>query len=259
MKIIDCFIFYNELDMLNYRFNILNDVVDYFILVESNYTFNGEKKELFFYNNRHLFDKFNDKIIHIVVDKVSNTDAWSNEYNQRNSIDLGIKQIDMNDDDIIIISDVDEIIDPNTLSKILNDSEYVVDIKSLEMDCYYYNLNSKIVGKWKLSKILTFRKYKELNLSCDKIRNYNCSIIPKSGWHLSYFGDAQFISNKIKNFSHQEYNNEYFTNIEKIDKHIIEASDLYNRDNNQIVKISIADNNYLPTGYDKFLKQWILY
>ena len=57
MKIIDCFIFYNELDMLTYRLNILNDVVDYFVLVESNHTFVGKEKPLFYQDNKHLFEK----------------------------------------------------------------------------------------------------------------------------------------------------------------------------------------------------------
>ena len=46
IKIIDCFIFYNELDLLEYRLNILNDVVDYFVIVESTHTFVGKEKVL---------------------------------------------------------------------------------------------------------------------------------------------------------------------------------------------------------------------
>ena len=68
MKIIDSFIFYNELDLLNYRLSILNDFVDYFILVESTHTFTGYPKKLFYNENKKLFDKFNQKIIHIIVD-----------------------------------------------------------------------------------------------------------------------------------------------------------------------------------------------
>ena len=48
MKIIDCFIFYNELDLLTYRLNLLNNIVDYFIIVESKHTFVGKEKNLFF-------------------------------------------------------------------------------------------------------------------------------------------------------------------------------------------------------------------
>ena len=67
-KIIDCFTFYNEMDLLNYRLNILYNVVDYFIIVESTHTYVGKEKKLFYNDNKHLFEKFNDKIIHIIVD-----------------------------------------------------------------------------------------------------------------------------------------------------------------------------------------------
>ena len=67
-KIIDCFIFYNEFDLLTYRLNLLNDVVDYFVLVESRHTFVGKEKSLFYNENKQLFEIFNHKIIHIIVD-----------------------------------------------------------------------------------------------------------------------------------------------------------------------------------------------
>ena len=93
VKIIDCFTFYNEVDILNYRLNILNDVVDYFIIVESTHTFSGIEKKLIFFENTSLFEKFKDKIIHIIVDDFPYTfpninyekkQQWENEYHQRN-------------------------------------------------------------------------------------------------------------------------------------------------------------------------------
>ena len=100
MKVIDCFIFYNELDLLNYRLNILYDIVDYFIIVESTHTFVGKEKPLFYNENKHLFEKFNDKIIHIIVAdfphkypniNISNGEQWNNERFQRDQIKKGIK------------------------------------------------------------------------------------------------------------------------------------------------------------------------
>jgi beta-1,4-mannosyl-glycoprotein beta-1,4-N-acetylglucosaminyltransferase len=63
IKIIDCFTFYNELDLLTYRLNVLNDVVDYFIIVESTHTFTGREKQLFFNENKQLFSEFNKKAL----------------------------------------------------------------------------------------------------------------------------------------------------------------------------------------------------
>lgn len=265
-KIIDCFIFYNEMELLTYRLNILNDVVDYFILVESTHTFIGKEKKLFFNENKHLFEKFNEKIIHIIVDDfpykypnidISKSQQWINENFQRDQIKRGLDKLDLNDEDIITITDLDEIPDPNTLLKIKN-NEITVDINILKMDFYYYNLNTKLQEEWHNAKILSFQKFNELSISCTTIRFYNnCKIIDNGGWHLSYFGDSKFIKNKIEQFSHQEYNNDYYTSIEKIEKRVNNFNDLYDR-NNHNMKLSIKDNYYLPSEYEKYLSKFIV-
>lgn len=238
IRIIDCFIFYNELDLLTYRLNLLNDKVDYFVIVEATHTFVGKEKKLFFNDNKHLFEKFNKKIIHIIVDdlpyeypniNIYNNDVWKNEYFQRNAISRGINRInDLSETDLFILSDLDEIPDPRILDKI-KQGDIIVDIKILEMDFYYYNLNTKFKSKWGLSKIISYKKYKELNISCNNIRNIECSKIENGGWHLSYFGDKYFIQNKIQNFSHQELNNSNFTDLSKIEERVQKSVDLYDR------------------------------
>ena len=66
--IVDAFIFYNELKMLEYRLNILYEKIDYFILVESTKTHKGSPKKLYFNDNKDNFHNYLDKIIHIIVD-----------------------------------------------------------------------------------------------------------------------------------------------------------------------------------------------
>jgi len=271
MKIIDAFIFYNELEMLTYRLNLLNDVVDYFIIVESLYTFTGKEKKLFYNENKHLFENFSNKIIHIILnslpyinecDNIDNIDnaseIWNNEFYQRNAISLGINHIkDLSELDIIIISDVDEIPDPLTLSKIKN-AEITVDINTLEMDLYYYNLNTRFKNKWLVSKIITYKKYNEYtesNISCNGIRYGGGEIIKNGGWHLSYFGDKYYIQNKIQNFSHQKYNIPEFTDINKIEERMKNNIDLFNR-NMDTEQIKIEDNTYLPPNYLKYLNKY---
>jgi len=266
MQIIDCFIFYNELDLLTYRLNLLNNIVDYFIIVESTHTFVGKEKKCFFWEDKHLFEKFTDKIIHIIVDDLpykdqsvnirNNSNVWNNEFFQRNAISRGISYInDLTPSDVIIISDLDEIPDPNTLEQIKR-GDIIVDINNLEMDFYYYNLNTRIETKWHSCKILSYKKFKELNASCNDIRGMNCPNILNGGWHLSYFGDKYFIQNKIKNFSHQELNKDEYTDLEKIEKRIQNKSDLYDRTDCAIEKIKIEDNAYLPIDYSKFLTKY---
>ena len=114
MKIIDCFIFFNEVELLLYRLEILYDIVDKFVLVESEYTFTGKKKESFFGNNIEKFSKFLDKIIYInlenlpylnpIIHKDFNIgEQWKNEFFQRDSIKIGLEKIKLYDNDIIII------------------------------------------------------------------------------------------------------------------------------------------------------------
>ena len=265
-KIIDCFTFYNELELLTYRLNILNDIVDYFVIVEATHTHIGKEKMLFFNENKHLFENFIHKIIHIIVDdfpyKQPNVNTheenqWSNERFQRNQIKRGLDKLDLNDHDIITITDLDEIPDPNTLSKIKN-NEINVEINSLQMDLYYYNLNSKISKLWYHAKIVTYQKYKDSTISCSDIRlSMNYPLINNGGWHLSYFGDSSFIKNKIENFGHQEFNSDFYTNKELIEKRIKNYEDLYER-GNTISRIPIKNNNYLPPEYDKYLYKFII-
>jgi beta-1,4-mannosyl-glycoprotein beta-1,4-N-acetylglucosaminyltransferase len=266
-KIIDCFIFYNEIDLLTYRLHLLDSIVDHFIIVESTHTFSGKEKKLFFNENKHLFKKFEEKIVHLIVDDMpykypninyDNKEQWKNEYYQRNYMSNGLSHIELHNDDIIIISDLDEIPDPITLQKIKND-EIIVECNALEMDFYYYNLHTKFYGKWNLAKILSYKKYKELMMKIDDIRNYNCPFIQNGGWHLSYFGDSSFIKNKIEMFSHQELNHIYFTDIQKIEERVKNGKDLYDRffENINLKQINIHENNYLPPEYDSYLQSFI--
>jgi len=268
MKIIDCFTFYNELDLLNYRLNILKDVVDYVVLVEATHTHTGKEKRLIFEDNKHLFEDYNDKIIHVVVDDFqfifpnidySQKQQWTNEKYQRNCIDKGLKKIDMNDDDLIIITDLDEIPDPDTLQKIKN-GEIKVEINILEQDMYYYNLTSKLTKKWHDPKIICCQKYRSLSMSCDAIRLSEFPVIKKGGWHMSYFGDAKFIKTKIESFAHQEFNNDHLKDPENIKKHVNNCSDLYEQNDPTwaIQKVEIKDNDYLPVEYEKYLYRFTL-
>lgn len=262
-QIIDCFIFYNELDMLTYRLNLLDNLVDFFVLVESTHTFVGKEKPLFYAESKHLFDKFNHKIIHIIVDDfpykypnicIEKSEQWINEKFQRNCISRGIDKLNLNNQDIITIGDLDEILNPNVLEQIKNNN-IIIDVNKLEMDFYYYNLHSKMDHKWYNSKIISFKKYKELNILCDQLRFYKCPVIKNGGWHLSYFGNEQFIKNKLENFSHQEFNKLEFTDEKQIEQRIKNRKDLFDR-SHKIIHVEIEDNDNLPPQYDIYLKSF---
>ena len=140
-KIYDTFIFFNELDLLEIRLNMLYNHVDFFVIVEATKTFTGVDKPLFYVENKERFKQFHDKIINIVVDTLPNsfqemeikTDDelensikqdclttpnvpkgevhWLREFYQKEQVKKPL--LNVNDDDFIFISDLDEIWDPS--------------------------------------------------------------------------------------------------------------------------------------------------
>lgn len=252
MKIVDCFIFYNELKMLKFRLKELYVYVDYFVLVECVKTYSNNDKELFFENNKNEFTEYLDKIIHIIVkDNIpTSPNAWDREIYQRRCIDIGIKKLNLNKEDIIIISDVDEIPDSKILMYLKNTNNFT-GTYALEQDMYYYNLNCKMVDKWYFSKLFNYGSY--TNDPQLYRNNHNYPVIQNGGWHFSYFGDVNFITNKIRNFAHQEHNNNYILNPERILTQINNSSDLFERNDTKFRFIDIKDNNYLPKNYKDLL------
>jgi len=243
-KVIDCFTFYNEFKILDLRLAELKDVVDHFILVEATKTHSGENKRLYFDELKSQYEEY--PIIHVVVDDMpEKTDSWVRENHQRRSIIKGLKDIILDDQDILILTDVDEIPDPETVKIIAKQG--LADCVALEMDLYYYNLHCKWQIKWTHSKIFTYSKFKEVG-DFQAMRFYPCRVcIPKGGWHFSYFGDIDFIINKIQSFAHQEFNKEEYKNREKIEKCIDEKTSLY--ENVQNIEIEPHKNDYLPKNW----------
>jgi beta-1,4-mannosyl-glycoprotein beta-1,4-N-acetylglucosaminyltransferase len=275
MKIIDSFIFYNELDLLFYRLSILYEHVDKFILVECRYTFSGHTKPLFYLENKDKFHNFNDKIIHIIVDdvpyiypniKYNLNQQWDNEYHQRNcikrGIDILISENFLNDEDIILTSDVDEIPNPNILiqTKLHNLGFNHDTLNRLALDMYYYNLYYRVGegSNWHGVKLLTYKSYKNNKLTFQQMRIWewtnNVPVINNGGWHLSYFGDIDFIVKKIQSYSHQEYNNVTYLNREQLLEKIKNGTNLLN--NSSLVYIQIEENNNLPHKYDVYLSKF---
>ena len=251
--IIDSFIFYNEIKLLKFRLEELNDFVDYFVIVESKKTFVGNEKKSYYLENKSIFDKFSEKIIHVEVDFDSNN-PWVNERFQRDSIGLGLSKLNLSDDDLIIISDVDEIPDMETiLTQSKSDLENGM---VLVQDTYYYNLNIKVETSPIPIVIVPYKMVKSHN-GVQAVVNIWSGLKPleKGGWHFSFFGDIDFIVNKVKNYSHQEFNNDEFLNSEHIQYCIENGKDIFKRgkENSMMTYIDIKDNNYLPKKYKLLL------
>ena len=110
-RIIDCFIFYNELELLKYRMEVIGPYVDWFILVESKYTFSGEPKPLYYIESLEkddILQKWKYKTLHIIITNIpfiaplkDINNAWKNEVFQRNSIQTGLDIINYSGDNEI--------------------------------------------------------------------------------------------------------------------------------------------------------------
>jgi|LauGreDrversion4_2_1035121.scaffolds.fasta_scaffold00927_14 beta-1,4-mannosyl-glycoprotein beta-1,4-N-acetylglucosaminyltransferase len=258
-KIVDAFTFYNEIQLLSYRLHLLYDVVDVFIIVEANHTFMGTPKTSLFQEQVHLFEKFKSKIVHVIVDNlpclppdVSKGEQWLNEKHQRNCIDVGLQQLALDKEDFIVITDLDEIPDPRTLS-LIKQGSIPVQFSILLMDLYYYNLCTQYEKKWFHAKIISYGHYKDLNKVCDTLRlTFDCPIIPRGGWHLSYFGSPSFVKHKTETTPHQEFNNAMTRDLSVIEERMKQGKDAYNRGVDPI-HIPIVKNTYLPILFEVFL------
>lgn len=229
--IYDCFTFNDEMDLLEIRLNVLDSVVDKFVLVEATKTFLSKDKALHYKENKERFKQFNDKIIHIVVDEFpDDKNPWALENSQRNNIIKGLN--DCNDDDIVIISDLDEIPRPEAIKEFSGN-----EITSIQMDVYNYFLNTICVdnNSWTKCKICRYRNIKEpmprwqYTYSIFNIKKYNLGttankirlsatkdVIWNGGWHFSFIGGIEEIQRKLASYTHQEYNNENYNTPEKI-------------------------------------------
>jgi len=234
--------------MLQFRLTELDDIVDYFVIVESNKTHTGKEKPLYFSENKSMFEKWLKKIVLIVVDDMpERANSWDLIFHQRNCITRGIEKLNPDKCDLIMVSDVDEIPDINTLSKmkhIISKSQNVV--YQFEQDLYYYDLDHRFKNKWYKLKILSYQTFTE-QTSVQEIRTKHddtVRTVRQGGWHLSYFGDIDFIKTKLQNAAHTEFNNDQYVNDQKIQKDI-----LSNRSIIDGSSLTSRNTEYLPKHY----------
>ena len=266
MAIYDCFQYFNEDHMLDLRFNILNDHVDYFVISESTKTHQGEDKKLNFNINNFL--KYKNKIKYIVADFKRDKNFINHkggesiiEQHQRNCLSKGL--VDADDNDLIILSDSDEIPDLDKLNQIKPKIKYTA--FSQKMFMYKLNLQNLNESNWMGSKISLKKNLPELQKLRDlKFKKYPfwridklTQQIIKGGWHFSFLQKPSDIAKKIKSFSHGEFNQERFIDEKKIQEKITKNEDIFDR-GFDLKKIDI-DEAY--PGYirrnKKILNEWI--
>ena len=270
MKIYDCFIYFDEELLLDVRLNILNKFVDKFVIIESIFSHRGEKRNPTF--DIRNYKKFQNKIKYILLDdnpnnlhKINDQDSRLSEklilngnireFYQRNSIRLGLN--DANDEDLILISDVDEIplLDKIKFDQLKNQIVFFNQI----FCCYKFNLFSsmrwcgtRMIKRKNLISPQWLRDIKDRNYPKSRIDTYfskkkysNIKFIEDGGWHFSYLKKASGVEKKLKSIRHHI---EYDLNplgVDKIEKMINERKLIYNYKSDQRTANKFEDNETL--------------
>lgn len=254
-KVYDVFTFFNELDLLELRLEMLDPHVDKFVLIECVETFSGKPKPLYYEENKDRFSKYHHKIIHHVTydppksfedlrDRIldPNTDDltkqicvqaltssnvpigqlhWLKEFYQKENIRRAL--VGLEDDDLCFITDLDEIWNP--------DQSYDIDdhrIYKLRQLAYSLYINNRSSEPW-AGTLLT--KYKNIKNAClNHLRTPSKTqyeYIDNGGWHFTFMGGSDQIKKKIEAYGHQEYNNDYFK--DRIVENLIANKDVLGR------------------------------
>ena len=256
MKIFDCFMYFDEEIVLDIRLNTLDEFVDYFVIVESKFTHKGERRDLKFKISK--FEKFKDKIIYLIYDnqpkeiEIIKSEDSANEKSkkyifnaayrengQRNHIEKGL--VDAKEEDIILISDVDEI--PNLSG--INFSQINEKIVLFKQDMFYYKFNlylpdliwtgTKGCKKKHLLNPQWLRNVKDRKYSFYRIdtifsknKYRNVKYIDAGGWHFTNIKTAKEIQHKLKSYLHHREFDEQPLSVEDIDKIIKDKKAIYN-------------------------------
>jgi len=290
MKIIDCTTYYSEDLMLDIRFNILNEFVDKFIIVESKFSHSGQPKKLNFDINK--FQKFKDKIEYLIIenepDGIIENIENSSEIKRKNSL-LRIEQSydfimnaldDVDDNDLVCLSDNDEI--PNFNSEYFKKSNN--DIFIFKQLFFYYKFNlfydlipwygTKACRKKKLLSFSWLRNLKNkkypfwrVDTLFSNLKHMNLQIVEDGGWHFTNIKTAKDIYIKLSNFGHHNEFDVSGISVEDIQKHIDnkivnydhKADKSLEKKYNANYKLRVVDDkilpNYLVKNKNKF-KEW---
>jgi hypothetical protein len=222
IKVYDVFYFFNELDLLEIRLNILDAFVDYFVLIEFSTTFGGVSKESHYKKNFERFSKWNSKIIYYLVEDystdkdlmnlaVTNSNVgdggehWVREFCLKESAKNAL--INLRDDDVVFLSDLDEIWNPARLKDLTSFEENFI-VRPIQLSYYYYlnNRSNEGIDGWTGTIVCTYGSIK--NRCLNDLRNKKktpAKKIKQGGWHFTYMGGVEGAQKKLSEENHPEY------------------------------------------------------
>jgi beta-1,4-mannosyl-glycoprotein beta-1,4-N-acetylglucosaminyltransferase len=250
VMIIDCFPFYNELELLEIRLEELKEVVDWFVLVEAAETYSGKSKPFVFEANRERFQQYN--IAHIKIDKFPTTllTSWQREEYTRNAIIQGLDALKLAPADIIMLSDMDEIPRAGVVASCARA------MNAQNVGCFvfhqtlsYYYVNCQTEQTWLGTRMMCVRDV----TSMQALRSQDGVHIPEGGWHFSYVGGAERIQDKIGATSHTELDRPEFRELAHVEQCMAQGSDLFGREMRfQVVPLDAGFPAYLLAHQERF-------
>lgn len=260
--IYDCFQFFNELDLLKLRLNILSPVVDKFVISEATETFSGLPKPLYYEENKEMFAEFQDRIIHVVVSDTPQGTTHERDTYQKNGGTKGLAGC--KDEDIILFSDLDEIPNPKAIRAVLE--KFQEDkIYHFAQRLFYCYMNMEEVSgsllsyagefegvekkQWIGTKMCSYKLMKEKNIRFGELRYPEWKEIgvrvADGGWHFGYmggFGETDMkkrVKEKVVSAAHQEYNSRSV--LSEVEDKIKDGKDIFGRDA-EFVKVEIDES-----------------
>ena len=271
MKLYDCCMYFDEDLMLDLRLNTLNKHVDKFVIAEATREHSGREKKLNF--DIKNFSHFKDKIIYLVIEDLPinvkskkknwTPNHWRDQY-QRNSLIRGLEKC--NENDLIMISDIDEIPDPKKLSEFKIKNKYACFLQknfqsklNLQNITDKYWMGTKICQKKYLKSPQWLRDIKTKKRSFWKFyKPKEPQLILDGGWHFSFLKKPKDIAKKIKAYSHQEFYKDEFVDEKKISERINNNVDLFDR--NIVYKKVELDKSFPEYVFNNkdFFKEWII-
>lgn len=269
-RIICAFTYFNEIDLLRYRYQIYRGLVDHFVIVEGAQTFQGDPKP--FYLDEQLAEhgmlekppiptlKLRYTAPQKLVDEFREYRSdpekqFSVEIGQRNALKAGLDYLKLKPTDLVILGDADEFANVAMISHCLNQGFRYPGLTTLECDFYYYHLKCRSANRiWRHLKMFTYDQLEhstpqQLRMQFGGTR----SLLGHRGWHLSYFGTREQIQRKFRSFAEVLVVKPEHHDPEHIDRCIRECTDLLGRPTEHFGRVELQTNPNLPPDY-----QWLL-
>ncbi len=262
-KIFDCITFFDNNFMFDFRYNVLKDFVDYFIICESIFDHRGKPKKKKFIKKDHYDDK---KVKYFLLEEPfpENTSIWENQAIQREFL---LKNIDFADkEDFIFFSDPDEIPRPELLKNFKLDKKYGIFMQT----CFNFkfNLYNKYESPWEGTRVSKKKNLKSIDFMRQKVRSKNLKykfyrldkekniqIFDNAGWHFNNILTPDEISIKLKTFAHSEFATENYSSPGIIKQKIHERMDLFGRGHDyKKIEIDNTFPEYLKNNLEKYKK-----